>query len=346
MQTAAADRPRRRAPHAAVVVAAVVVLVFAAGEVGVRLLDSRLPEPLVWPSFEAQLKVHEMDALAKQGGADVVFVGSSVVNAGMDPAVFDSAVGHGRSYNAALSAGMPLLMEPWTTTTVLPRLHPKLLIIGVTSFELYDHPSSDAFFQAFADSPSGRRALGNDGVLDDIDRWLGDRSDLWAHRLDLRDPKTLADAVRGDAPDQAPEFGPIEADGRASYPQSSLPPSDPRALGPPIDGWTLGTRNPAALRRMIEVARGQGIAVALVDMPVTQRYVDRHPHGEADYERFGVALHELAKSEGVPVFDFDMDRDPGSFVDVVHLSIPAARRFTDRLVSTLRTAGVLQSIGA
>lgn len=346
MQTAAADRPSRRTPHNVLLVAVVILLVMAAAELGVRAIDSKLPEPLEWPSVEAQLKVHQMDALAKQGGADVVFVGSSVVNAGIDPAVFESAVGHGRAYNAALSAGVPLLIEPWTINTVLPRLHPKLLLIGVSSFDFYDHPASDAFFRAFADSSAGRRALGDDGLLDRIDRWMSDRSELWAHRLDIRDPRTLLDAVRGDDPHQVPEFGPIEADGRASYPQTSLPPSDPRAQGPPIDGWTLGTRNPDALKRMIEAARHQGVAVALVDMPITQRYVDRHPHGQADYERFLDALRALATDEGVPLFEFDGRRDPATFVDVVHLSIPAAEAFTAQLVTTMRAAGALRSIGA
>jgi hypothetical protein len=97
---------------------------------------------------------------------------------------------------------------------------------------------------------------------------------------------------------------------------------------------------------MIEAARNQGIAVVLVDMPITQRYVDRHPHGQADYDQFLGALHSLANDEGVPVFDFDSRRDPATFVDIVHLNIPAARDFTTQLVATLRAAGALSSIGA
>jgi hypothetical protein len=317
-----------------------VALVLLASEVAARALDSRLPRALTWQSAEADDKVDRMDALERAGGASVVFVGSSLVNAGIDPGQFGDQLGGVTAYNAALSAAIPVLFQPWMADVVVPRLHPKVVVIGVTSFDFTDHPSASAFYKAFADSVGGRAALGKDNALDDVDRWLHDHSELWAHKFALRDPDTVIDAIDGSGPPPDPLIEQIEPSGHTIYKGHGTFSDRPDA-GPPIGAWTIGKDNPAALRRLIDASKAQGTKVVLVDTPVTDEYVSRHPHGAADFATYLDALRKLGADTGTPVLEFDGMRDHAYFADVVHLNAAGVAAFTPRLLAGLQSVGVV-----
>ena len=185
-------------------VAVLAILVVLVGlEAGARALDERLPEPLVWHSFETQRKVEQIDALAAAEGVDVAFVGTSMVNAAVIPSVFEEAAGGDVSaYNAGLSSGIPRLIEQWTLHLVVPRLDPELVVIGVSSLDMTDAGvARTAFLDAFLDSDGGRELLDDESPLDRADRWLREHSALWEHRAELRDPGAVLDAVAGRDPD-------------------------------------------------------------------------------------------------------------------------------------------------
>jgi hypothetical protein len=276
-----------------------------------------------------------MDYLARIGGADVVFVGTSLVNGAADAFVAARGVGGGHgAYNAALSAGLPLIMEPWTTDVVLPRLRPKLLVLGLSSMDFADSAAARTFEAALEDSPAGGQALGTESVLEKLDRWVTDRSDLWRHRFALREPRTVLNAIRGRAKTPSGEYGPVRPGGRTAYPQRRA--GGPVGLGPPVQGWRLGRESPAAIRRLIRLAKAREVKVVLVDMPITQTYVDRHPQGERDFRRYVRALRELARSEQVRLLEYSSTRAAHLFVDQVHLRTAAGDAFTERLARQLR----------
>src|SRR3546814_4623858 len=72
----AGRRPRRRLGR--VLLAALAVLVVA--EVGVRLVEDRLPPPPDWYTPEYGVKERQLRDLAAEGGASVALLGSSVID--------------------------------------------------------------------------------------------------------------------------------------------------------------------------------------------------------------------------------------------------------------------------
>lgn len=325
--------PRRRRRWFSAIAATVVLLLGT--ELAVRAIADRLPPRLEWHTAEAQKKVAQMDALARAGGADVVFVGSSVVRNGAEPDVITAALGV-TAYNAGLTAGVPRLMEPWTLDVVLPRLRPKVLVIGVTSFD-FSEAQQRAFYEAFRASPAARRAMGTDSVLDRVDRWLGDHVDLWGYRQSLRRPTVVLDALRDRPLPADPDVDDTKSNGRdAAGELRTFDQRTPGAAGLPVNDWSLGTDDPAALGRLVAGARARGVAVLLVDMPVTDEYVAKHPHGAADYATYLQALHALAKSEGVPLVELDAMRDHSFFLDEVHMNRLGAETFTTELVAPVQ----------
>jgi hypothetical protein len=317
-----------------IVAALVAVLLFA--ELSSRALAPHLADPLRWHSPEAQRKVAQMNARARAGGVDLAFVGSSIVRNAVDPDLVVHAFGnHLRGYNAGLTAGTPDLMEPWTLDVVLPRLHPRVLVIGVNSFDFSDSAAADAFYQAFVSSPDARRAMGRDDLGDRINRWLTDRSSLWDYRDSLRKPTDVIDAIRGDDPPPDPDAAGTDVNGRETYLQDGLFDQRVQGVGLPVNDWALGTKRPAALERLINATKTRGIAVALVDMPVTAEYVSKHPHGEADYDTFRRALRDLAVRTSTPLVELDSVRDHTYFRDEVHLNLGGAEFFSRTLGAAL-----------
>jgi hypothetical protein len=316
----------------------VALAVVVAAELVAQALASRLPEPRLWQSYEAQDKVAQMDALGREGGADVVFVGTSLVNGAIDGRVVQRTLGSRvRAYNAALSAGVPEIMAPWTRDVVLPRLRPKLLVLGVSSLDFSDG-AGPKFREALEGSVRGGEATGAEDTLDRAGRWLTDNSDLWRYRFAFREPETLVDAIRGGASTPGGEYGNVEPGGRTHLGEHRVGGAD---LGPPVGGWRLGRDSPAAIVDLIENAKGRGIRVALVDMPVTQRYVDRHPRGERDFALYLNALQNLARSERVPVFEHHEQRNPSRFIDQVHLRRAAGNELTADVARELARAGLV-----
>ena len=309
-----------------------------------RALDDELPPLLRYHSYEADLKVERMDDLGQEGGAAVAFVGTSLVY-GIDPAALPRSVdGRPAGYNAALASGIPLLIRPWTTHAVLPRLAPDLLVVGLTSYELSDDPFAVVQAEAFASSDGARRDRDDAGALDRVDRWLGEHSALWEHRSALRDPSTLLDAVRGDGFELDAVTASLQPSGRPSYRERTRFEDRLQPGGGGLGRWEIGTDNVAALRGLLREARAAGVEVALVNMPVTEEYVARHPRGAADYEAYRAFLRDLAEEEDVPLIDGHGLTDHRFFADEVHLNLEGAQAFTALLVDALRAHGLLDGV--
>jgi len=318
----------------------VIAAVLAAAEGATRILDCRLPEPLTWHSYDTQKKVQQMDALAKRGGVDIAFFGTSMMNVGVDPAlVMDALGGSATAYNASLNSAIPRLTEVWARDVVFPRLHPEVVVIGVASYDLSDTGANrTTFLDAFLDSASGKRAAGEDGVLDKANYWMAQHFELWDYRAELRDPDTLLDALRGKKPVKDKEAVATDALGHSTAVEAQ---QFVNRSGLPVEQYKVGTADADALRRLISYAEKQGSRVVLVDMPVTQEFVDRHPDGDATYADFVDRLQALADDMDVPLLRFDSIRDHLLFADQVHLNRSGTEMFTTQLTEALANAGVL-----
>lgn len=320
-----------RSRWVAVSVALGVVLVL---DIGARLIDDDLPEPLEWQSVEAAVKVGQMESLDR---AEVALVGSSVVNGDVVPSILASRLGR-TVYNAGLSAGFAPTAERWVDGVVLPELEPEVLVHGLISFDLHAHPSHAVFEEALTTSPAGRHAFGTESAVDVVDRALGDVSALWRHRRSLREPVTVYDAIRGDTEPPRPEFGAIGRLGRAHYDHATQADAAEQVAaggGVPVGEWQLDEHAVERVRQLVRTARAEGVAVVLVAMPVSQDYIDKHPRGEADQQAYHRRLERLAVEESVPLLDLDTMRDPDLYLDGVHLDEDGARSFTTALADAL-----------
>lgn len=338
------DFPCSSRSHRYLGIAAVVLVLLGGLEIGTRRIEMNLPVPLTWHSYEAQRKVEQLDRLAARG-VDVVFLGTSMVNAGVIPSVFEAAAGGVTAYNAALSSGTPRLMEAWALNVVLPRVHPKVVVIGVTSVDLTDAGVAEsAFFDAFRNSPAGREALGRETWSDRIDRWLGQHVALWKHRAELRNPMTVLEAIRASAPAQDPVAASMDPQGHLTNLDHQQFSQTHRSGIAGVSAWSLGTEEPNALRRLIAGVEAAGARPVLVEMPVTAEYIAAHPRGEVDYEAFKQAISGIATASSVPLIDLDRPRDHALFADELHLNRTGATRFSTALARALRDAGALATV--
>lgn len=190
------DLLRRRVPFPALAAAVVVLLLVT--ELGVRAIEDWLPVSQAGDAAEVELKWEQVLALEDAGeGTDVVFLGSSAMDAALDPEAWAAAsVAYPRPYNAAL-LGQPFdSMRRWGRDFVLPRTDPALIVVGVTPFDVPQIDildTSRAVVEKLFDDAMDRL---EEGALSRADRRLADRSAIVRHRSSFRSPVQLLRATR------------------------------------------------------------------------------------------------------------------------------------------------------
>jgi hypothetical protein len=311
-----------------------VVIFLALAELGTRAIASHLPAPLQWDTYETQAKVAQIDALAKQGGAQVVYLGSSTIDVGVDPTMVDAQLGgHVRSYNAGLESAIPRLTAKWAEYVVIPKLHPKVIVIGLSSYDLgAEDPGRTGFYDAYVGSAGAQQVMGTADPIQEVDYWLGQHSSLWFHKYQLRDPETVWRAIEGKAPAVDPSAAALTAQGRQTADQH-LPYQDLTTVD--LKGWRLGTKDTSALRGLISFAHHRGIKVVLVDMPVAPQFVAAMPHGAASYETFNNELAAIGRQTSSTVLFYQRVTSDSLFFNNIHLNHTGAELFSARLGAAL-----------
>jgi lysophospholipase L1-like esterase len=318
-------------------VVAVVVLLLA--ELAVRVGRSHLAVPSAWPAPELQKKYDRIVARAASGQrTDVVLVGDSMMDAAGDPAALSADGAPLSIYNASVAGETLPTIAEWTTKVVVPRLHPKLVVIGFSSNELNPSVLSPAQgLAAYDGSRAARAAEGRGNVVDDADAFLRRWSALYRYRNELRHP--FAQPLTG-------AFNPaLSADGQdlAFQGQQYLsggPLRDRVIIAGTIAalaGFTVGPKNVAILRAMITSLRAQGAKVMLVAMPVTADLVSYHPGGTVDYQTALDSFAAIATAAGAQYAVPGVWPTP-VFADPVHLNAVGAARFSTYLAPLLRQA--------
>ena len=138
-----------------------------------------------------------MDQLGRKGGASVVFMGSSMMNAGIDPEAFHEGRSDPRPpFLAAINGSDPRMDEVWLRYVAVPRLKPSTVVIGLTSRDFNDAVRPQQY-SLFVSSPGAEEAMGTESALDAAERRLADFSYLVRYRDELRKP---VETVRGGDP--------------------------------------------------------------------------------------------------------------------------------------------------
>ena len=316
----------------------VAVIVLVAAEVGVRLGRASLDDPASqWPAPELAKKYDSMQALSRlHAHPDVILVGDSMMDAAGDPDGLDAATGL-TVYNASVAGEALAVISDWTTKIVVPRIPPRMVVIGLSSNELNPRVlAPGAANVAYRASRAVRAAEGTSGAIDRADDWLRQHSMLYRYRVSLRHPLTT--------PSKPVSFDPpLTATGqdRAFYSQRYLQQGDAAQARAEVDGviaalrgFTVGPKNVDLLQGLIAQLRHQGIAVLLVAMPVTQDLITLHPGGAGDYQRAMDTFAAIAQRAGATFAQAGV-WPTTMFADPVHLNGTGSVRFTQYLAPLL-----------
>jgi hypothetical protein len=269
----------------------VAILVVALAEVGLRIAAPHIPEPLTWDNWQTQNKSEAMQRLSADGGASVVSVGSSMVISGFDPDLFTRLLRRidpterRPAFNAALAGSNIHLTELWTLDVVVPRLRPKIVVIGMNSAE-FNRNGVELFENLFVDSPAWRKVSGDGSAFQKIKDDFSDWSYLVRYRQVLRNPtgffRVSLDRVRGEV-SRTGVTADIKRFQSAPY---GIRPSLRKLAADIFHDYEVGPARVEALGRLVDTLNAKGITVVLVRMPITKDEIPFHPHGAADYAEF------------------------------------------------------------
>lgn len=324
-----------------VVIGALAVLLVA--EAAVRVLEPRLPEPRDWFSPSAARLVREMDA-AERAGATGGFVvaGSSMAGRDLVPDRVVTERWYPARSVALAGGGQTTVQERWLTGEVEPRLRPDAVLWGISSLDFNATRRADTI-----DRYAAARATRTDR-LGAADRALARTSALARHRDALRDPYLMLQVLTGaDESDALPDRrGDDVMQFVTGY--RDLPPAKLARLraeeaafarDTQLRDFEIGDDEVAAYRSTLRSLRRTTDRAVVVIMPVTQEYIDAHPDGARDYERWVRVVTRVAREEGVAILDETRAMPDEAFRDLEHLDVEGAAAFSDRLRTTLEGMG-------
>jgi hypothetical protein len=333
-----AARPLKSCRRRRLVVSAVITLsVVLLAELIVRLDASRLPEPQMWLNLEAQIKYDQMKALhrSRQTGG-VVILGTSLTDVGVDPALLATEIDRRAPvYNASLAGANVEVVRWWYAHVVVPFLHPRLVIFGLTSRELNPNdPDGIRLGAQFFASAAAHHLSGTESVLERIERYGDAYSYLFRYRRMLRQPlevlhhHTAIDVQRTVISDlgQATSFV------HSGYNTSPL--IAPFFRQTITRDFTVSPAKVATVVGVLRDVRASGAQVLLVDMPVTSAYIALHPNQWADWAAYEGALSGVVARTGVPEVPAQLWAT-SYFADPIHLNGAGSRRLTALLVPRL-----------
>jgi hypothetical protein len=284
-----------------------VFLALVGAEIAVRSIADELPDPRAWPTPETQIKFTQIEALeASNAGLDVVFIGSSVLESGIDPELLERLSGL-TSYNAALPFSSPLGNEIWLRDFVLPRLEPRTVVIGLGVWPNESTAQDDLL------------ALGLRSV--EFSASWGLRLELVERRRQLRNWSETLESRR------RTQSGLITTRGHQTVYYDKVRPlgGDPHFSASRTAD--MSADNYAALVRTLEVLQQAGIDVVILIEPI-----GCPPILEACGE-FDLAEHPgrvLAAQYGIPVIDATArDWPTEMYADSAHFNLSGAVAFTE-----------------
>jgi hypothetical protein len=324
-----------------VVAVASVVVLLGATEVALRAVRSKLRPLTDWDNWEVHHKVAAIDDLAVSAGASVVVVGSSTMNAGVDPDMLSRELKWSRpAFNAAVNGAGIRLLELWTMKIIVPRLRPDVVVIGLGTGELNgNNLIAKRLLNTMERSPAWRALVaGSQGhrLLDRIRskllliryrRFLGRRSMFQA------DPFQRGTACR--------RLGLLRFFLVFRYREYQIEDKQLEIWREALNDYAIGDDDITSLHRLISGLRAAGVTPLIVRTPAAPDWVGLHPHGDADVERFDAVIASAAKIDGVAFVDL-APRFPTleDYADPVHVNGRGQERFTAFLATAIAGSAV------
>ena len=297
----------------------------------------RLPLPKPYYSFDIARRVHDLRSLRRGGPVDVLFLGTSIVRADIDPKVFDKRLKKRgvvmTSFNAGLSAVFPPAASLYLKYLWLDAARPRFVLHGLRESELTLASPKPMHLGGMIDRrwAEGTRASLLEAAI--IQRLL-----LLQYRGTLRE---VIERFRdGEALNQV-EPGERTTDGRG-HRRERVPLRKNRARNHK-HLWKYKSAPVAnryrnslpALEAMHEMCVEAGVTYVIVNMPEhAERFSAKH--GQALWEDYQRTLRAWAKAHDVPFLDVTdgelrMFEDDKYFSDFHHMSQRGAERFSTLL---------------
>lgn len=321
------------------IVLATFVCIFAMLEIGIRVMAPSLPEPNNFPHNNMEAKYSQMIDIAARGeDVAVAFVGSSPVDDGFDPEIFNRSSDGLTSFNASIPGGVSTkAWRWWTNEVILPVLKPEVVVIGVSSVDVNSgHP--DRFWGPLTTSGGYRdvQSARDGGSVQRITRFLEQNVAVLRYRSVLRNPVQLIADFGADRP-EALVVGPYG--GKLPIPDVQYNNSEARLTGLReafLRTFQLDGPNLDELVGLIEDLEAQSIPVLVVNMPVTEDYIRIHPGGESEYQEYVATLASISRSHGSEFVDLGQSGLPTDlFEDPFHLNADGAEILSTELARML-----------
>jgi len=319
---------------------AVVIALVILADGGLRLAARSFPPSDDWNNWEATNKVEAMHALAKRGGADVVLVGSSMVNAAGDPALMTRVIASGRPvFNAALNGAGLEVLDFWTGVAA-KILRPRVVVIGLSSRELNDLASEPVRMEkTMASSEEGRRVAPDRSLKDRIYGLASDVSALVRYRYVLRDPRSVSRTDPGRIRGAVGPLGVLAAlKAFQSHPYSITPRFRGLVVHQTIVPYSAGRKQIDLLAHIVKTLTEMHIRVVIVKMPVSADLPPLHEHGAADYRAFETVLGDFVRTHPAVRFIDMASRitTTAEFRDPYHLNAKGREDWSRAVAQILR----------
>jgi hypothetical protein len=343
MSPAAADAPRSPSGRAGLpiwVVPIAVVLALLAGELVARAVGPDLPKT-AGTDQESVLKADQM-AARKGTRTDVAFIGASETAAGLVPSDVDAASSRFTgAYNAGLRGASPGTDAAWAERVVIPRLHPKVVVVGLLPTSLAVLTGSGAAFQASSDSSYAAAidTIAPRGIAR-LEKPAAKHFALIRYRTGLRQPTTLIEGLR------------VAVGGKAHAVDPSLDPTIlQKALAP--TGETIEYRDPptfdgpdpemgadlakvgrahmsySGLEHLLRSLRDEGVVPVLAIAPMDRKGLIASGLDFTDLDAIAAKAADVAEHLHVPVLNsFGADFASDEFHDRQHLDAAGSKRWS------------------
>lgn len=293
------------------------------------------PEPTLWYSPLVQAKLDYLKDFQRKHRVDVLFVGHSAVQTGINPEVFDEEYSKqvpraGKAFNGGLE-GLPPYGVHFFLDIYLRYANPQTIIYGLLPGDLSSanplaKDMTEQLEQCAIAQVEAQRGL-RGWIFARLFRW----SQLFRYRVVL-----LQLLLKGGRP----KADPVYFDYRGFYPQSrrltDIPPSDRDALLMPYlyANYAIGGRQTEELQSIIELCRQKGIQLVLVNMPVASGYESSFG-GTEIYPSYLATLQRLSTQNGVRFWDAGAAKIPQALDDSDFQDLHHLNRFGASKLSTL-----------
>lgn len=294
------------------------------------------PGPSLWHAPLVEDKVEYLRSFAASHDVDVLFVGNSTTQAGIDPTAFDAAraamgVG-GSSFNASIE-GVPPSVNKEFLQMYLRLVKPKTVMIGLTAQDLNANSPWAKDMDDRAGHSINLQAGARDSLMGYVLAFLLDNSELFRYRYVLHQlllrggnypahPDVYFDQRGFDGINRSlADFSPserLQAQNRAG-----------------VLNYNPQGEQSDALKEMIATIRSHGAQALLVNMPLSDHYYASFDSPD-DYQTYRDALQRLADDLAVPLWDMEAlpqaeQFGDSEFGDLNHLNKVGAERLSSLL---------------